>query len=131
MRRAMAARSLAARFLAVRPLAVWPLAARRPLLGGGLAIALAGSLTTSMARGADVELGRYLSSECTTCHGAAKADSTIPNIHGLGETHFVEVIKAYRDKALPNPVMQNVAARLRDEEIAALAAYFATASKPK
>ncbi len=84
----------------------------------------------SDGHGADVEFGRYLSSECVTCHGAAKADSTIPIIHGLGETHFIEVIKAYRAKALPNQVMQNVAARLRDDEIAALAAYFATVKKP-
>ena len=27
---------------------------------------------------ADVELGRYLATECTTCHGASKTDSTIP-----------------------------------------------------
>jgi cytochrome c len=80
---------------------------------------------------ADIELGRYLSSECMTCHGTAKADSTIPNIFGLGETHFVEVIRAYRDKALPNPVMQSIAGRLNDEDIAALALYFDTAKKPK
>jgi cytochrome c len=84
----------------------------------------------STGHSADVELGRYLSSECTTCHGAAKSDSAIPIIHGLDEIHFVEVIKAYRAKMLPNPVMQTIAGRLRDEEIAALAAYFATANKP-
>ena len=112
MRRAMPARISATQFLA---------------MGGGLAL----GLLASSAQGADAELGRYLSSECATCHGAAKSDSTIPIIHGLGETHFVEVIKAYRAKTLPNPVMQNIAARLGDEEIAALAAYYATAKKPK
>ena len=96
-------------------------------IGGGLAI----SLLASSAQGADAELGRYLSSECTTCHGAAKSDSTIPIIYGLGTAHFVEVIKAYRAKTLPNPVMQSITARLGDEEIAALAAYYATAKKPK
>lgn len=84
----------------------------------------------SAVLGADVEFGRYLSSECMTCHGTAKADSTIPSIFGLGEAHFVEVIRAYRVRALPNPVMQTIAGRLSDEEIAALAAYFATAKKP-
>jgi cytochrome c553 len=83
------------------------------------------------AYGADAELGRYLSTECMTCHGVSKADSTIPNIFGLGETHFVEIIRAYRDKTLPNPVMQTVASRLKDEEIAALALYFQNAKKPK
>jgi len=86
-------------------------------------------LTT--APGVDVELGRYLSSECMTCHGIAKADSTIPNIFGLGQTRFAAAIKAYRDKALPNPVMQTIASRLSDDDIAALALYFQTAKKPK
>jgi cytochrome c553 len=86
-------------------------------------------LTT--APGVDVELGRYLSSECMTCHGTAKADSTIPNIFGLSQTRFAAAIKAYRDKALPNPVMQTIASRLSDDDIAALALYFQTAKKPK
>lgn len=89
------------------------------------AIGLAG-----MAYAADVELGRYLSSECTTCH-SPHAHSAIPNIHGMMETTFTEVVRAYREKRLANPVMQNVAARLNDEDIAALAAYFASAKKAK
>lgn len=93
----------------------------------GMAIS-AGASHAAMA--GDVELGRYLSSECTTCHGAAKSDSTIPPIHGLDQKHFIEVLKAYRAKALPNPVMQNIAGRLHDDDIAALAAYFA-AAKPR
>ena len=80
--------------------------------------------------GADAELGRYLSSECMTCHGTAKSDSTIPNIFGLGEARFAEVLRAYRAKALPNPVMQAIAGRLNDDDIAALALYFEIAGKP-
>ncbi|HET8974199.1 MAG TPA: hypothetical protein VFN63_13030 [Pseudolabrys sp.] len=91
-------------------------------------LTIAAGVTASY--GADAELGRYLSSECITCHGTAKADSTIPNIFGLGQVHFVEVLRAYRAKALPNPVMQTIASRLNDEDIAALALYFETAKKP-
>jgi cytochrome c553 len=75
----------------------------------------------------DLELGRYLATECLTCHRAATATSTIPNIFGLPESHFAEVIRAYREKKLPNPIMQSIAARLSDEEIESLALYFATA----
>src|SRR5712691_9123716 len=74
----------------------------------------------------DIELGRYLASECTTCHRAGTATSTIPNICGMAETTFAEVIRAYREKRLPNAVMQAVASRLTDEEIEALAHHFAT-----
>ena len=80
--------------------------------------------------GPDLELGRYLSSECITCHRGATAKSTIPNIYGISERSFIEVVKAYRDKRLNNPVMQNIAGRLKDDEIEALAAYFAKAKRP-
>jgi cytochrome c len=78
----------------------------------------------------DIELGRYLSNECLTCHRSATATSTIPNIFGMAEKTFAEVIKAYRDKRLGNAVMQNIAERLKDDEIEALAAYFAKTKRP-
>ncbi len=88
-------------------------------------------LLTQAAFAADVELGRYLATECTTCHGgASRTDSTIPDIFGKPESLVDEKLKAYRDKRLPNEVMQLVASRLKDDEIAALAAYFRTAKKP-
>ena len=89
------------------------------------------ALLTNPAWGApDIELGRYLSAECVTCHRGGTARSAIPNIYGLAENAFVEVIKAYRDKRLNNAVMQNIAGRLKDEEIEALAAYFARTKRP-
>ena len=86
--------------------------------------------TAPSAAAADVEFGRYLASECMTCHRGATATTTIPNIFGRAEQELTHIIRAYRDKQLPNPVMQNVAGRLKDDEIEALAAYFATTPKP-
>jgi cytochrome c553 len=83
------------------------------------------------AAAADIELGRYLATECMTCHRSATATSTIPNIFGLPESHLTDTIKAYRDKKLPSPVMQTIAGRLSDEEIAALALYFSKTEQPK
>jgi len=77
----------------------------------------------------DIEFGRYLASECMTCHRAT-ATGTIPNIFSMAGTTFAEVMKAYREKRLPNAVMQTVASRLIDEEIEALAYYFATTKTP-
>ena len=87
-------------------------------------------LLSSQAFAADVEFGRYLATECMSCHGASKTDSTIPDIFGKPESLVDELLKAYRDRRLPNEVMQTVASRLKDDEIAALAAYFRTARKP-
>jgi cytochrome c553 len=78
----------------------------------------------------DIELGRYLSRQCVTCHRSATATSTIPNIFGMAESTLADVIKAYRDKRLNNAVMQNIAERLKDDEIEALAAYFARTKRP-
>jgi cytochrome c553 len=83
-----------------------------------------------VARASDAELGRYLSSECMTCHGGS-SHRTIPDIFGMAEARFAEIVKAYREKRLANQVMQTVASRLSDEEIAALAAYFASTKKRK
>lgn len=74
----------------------------------------------------DAEYGEYLSSECTTCHQASGGDDGIPSIVLWPEEDFVIAMHAYKNKDRPNPVMQMMAGRLNTEEIAALAAYFAT-----
>lgn len=74
----------------------------------------------------DPEYGEYLSSECKTCHQAAGGDDGIPAIVLWPEEDFVIAMHAYKNKDRPNPVMQMLAGRLNAEEIAALAAYFAT-----
>ena len=72
----------------------------------------------------DAEYGEYLSSECLTCHQASGAEEGIPAIVGWDEVDFVVAMHAYKTKLRPHPVMQMMAGRLSDEEIAALAAYF-------
>jgi cytochrome c len=107
---------------------------KRDVASAGLKAKAAASvamlLLSPPAFAADVELGRYLATECMTCHGASKTDSAIPELFGKPESLVDERLKAYRDKRLPNEVMQVVASRLKDDEIAALAAYFRTAKKP-
>lgn len=73
----------------------------------------------------DPEYGEYLSSECTTCHQVDGEDKGIPAITLWPEEDFVVAMHAYKSKIRPHPVMQMLAGRLSDEEIAALAAYFA------
>ncbi len=78
----------------------------------------------------DVEYGEYLSSQCTTCHQLSGKDNGIPAIVGWDAESFIAVIGSYKRKERENQAMQTIAASLGDEEIAALAAYFATL-KPK
>jgi cytochrome c553 len=72
----------------------------------------------------DRAFGEYLSAECVTCHQPTGRFAGIPPIVGWPEETFVAVMNEYKLKARPNPVMQTLAGRLSDEEIAALAAYF-------
>lgn len=72
----------------------------------------------------DVAWGEYLSSECTTCHQVSGGNDGIASITGWDTAPFVTAMHAYREKYRENPVMQLVAGRLSDDEIAALAAYF-------
>lgn len=73
----------------------------------------------------DAEYGEFLSGECTTCHRADGADEGIPSIVLWPEEDFVAAMHAYKTKTREHPVMNMIAGRLGDEEIAALAAYFA------
>ncbi|HHS94121.1 MAG TPA: c-type cytochrome [Rhodobacterales bacterium] len=73
----------------------------------------------------DRDYGEYLAAECSTCHRADGADEGIPSITGWPEEDFVVAMHAYKIQLRPHPVMQMMAGRLTDEEIAALAAYYA------
>jgi cytochrome c553 len=106
-----------------------------PRIGRGAAIrlvlALAAGLTTAPAAAqGDKALGEYLSSECVTCHQLSGRYQGIPPIVGWPEQSFVEIMDEYRSKKRVNPVMQTIAAKFSKDEIAALAAYFASV-KPR
>ena len=79
-----------------------------------------------LAIAGDKDYGEYLASECTTCHQADGSDAGIPSITGWPTEDFVVAMHAYKVKHRPHPVMQMMAGRLSDEEIASLAVYFET-----
>jgi cytochrome c len=72
----------------------------------------------------DPDYGEYLANECTTCHQRDGSYDGIPAIISWPEEDFVVAMHAYKRQIRPHPVMQMMAGRLTDEEIAALAAYF-------
>ena len=77
-----------------------------------------------LAIAGDPEYGAYLAGECTTCHRTDGADEGIPSIAGWPADDFVIALHAYKRGTRVHAVMQMVAGRLSDEEIAALAAHF-------
>ena len=80
----------------------------------------------------DKALGEYLSNTCTGCHqisGESKAG--VPPIVGWPEDQFIAVMETYKDKVRENKVMQTIAAGLSKEDLAGLAAYYASIKPAK
>ena len=86
------------------------------------------ALVPAAAAGGDVAYGEYLASECTSCHlvGADMPEGGVPLITGWDEEAFVATLQDYKSGFREHAAMQMIAARLGDEEMEALAAYFAT-----
>jgi cytochrome c553 len=80
--------------------------------------------TIGTARATDVAFGAYLAGECATCHRQDGDVKGIPAIIGWPQDQFIAVMQSYKAKDRPNPIMQTIAGRLGDAELAALAAYY-------
>jgi cytochrome c553 len=66
---------------------------------------------------------------CAACHGAEGRDTItpdVPRLAGQKAPYIEQVLRDYRSGARKHPVMQEQAATLVDDEIAALAAYYAS-----
>lgn len=73
----------------------------------------------------DIEYGAYLAQECSSCHHIHVTKPGIPHIIGLPADYFIEALTEYKEGARDNATMQTIARSLDDEQIAALAAFFA------
>lgn len=92
---------------------------------------LAADTRPALASDAKLEAyGRHLARECTSCHRVDGVDAGIPSIIGWPPDSFIATLKFYRDGARTNPVMKSVASSLNDEQLQALAAFFASVPKP-
>ncbi len=74
----------------------------------------------------DIAYGEYLAAECVTCHQPTGIDNGIPSIVGWDPQSFIKTLQSYKIKERSNPVMQMITAPMTQEEMEALAAYFAT-----
>ncbi len=107
--------------------AVSPAPARLVAAGfaSGIVVAiLAAMAATPLRASGDLAFGQYLSSECVTCHQLSGRFDGIPPIVGWPVESFVQIMNEYKNKNRDHAVMQTIAGRLSQEEIAALAAYF-------
>jgi len=81
------------------------------------------------AHAADVEAGKAkVQSVCAACHGAngVSVSDAIPNLAGQKPAYIETQLKALREGTRKNPMMNPIAGQLKDDEIANVAAYFAS-----
>jgi cytochrome c553 len=85
---------------------------------------LASVVTGLPARAAD--MAPPGASSCTGCHSAVRIpDSVIPRIAGRKAADIVQFMREYRSGAWPSSVMGRIAKGFDDQQIDAIAAWFA------
>jgi len=75
---------------------------------------------------ADSEYGEYLAGECLGCHKVNADQGGIPPINGLENAVFITALWGYKGGDRENAVMRQIAGQLGPDEMASLAAYYAT-----
>jgi cytochrome c553 len=90
--------------------------------------ALALTAAANVASAGDVAAGKAKAASCGGCHGAngVSAVPTYPNLAGQKEAYLVKQMKAFKDGTRTDPTMNAMAKPLSDEDIANLAAYYAS-----
>jgi cytochrome c553 len=106
----------------------------RPLLAVTLALAFSAGATAFAA--GDAARGKVLSYTCLGCHGIedyrnAYPDYNVPRLAGQHADYIVAALKEYKDGERQHPTMQVQAATLSDQDMADIAAYFASEAAVK
>lgn len=90
---------------------------------------MTGLLSGSAAlAGGDPELGRTKSTTCTACHGPEGRGTApiYPVLAGQHEEYLAHALRQYRSGERSNAIMAGFANGLSDDDIADLAAWFAS-----
>lgn len=77
---------------------------------------------------ADAAAGKAKAATCVACHGpeGVSVNPMWPNLAGQKEAYLAKQLKDFRDGRRNDPVMGPMAKGLSDEDIANLAAYYAS-----
>jgi cytochrome c553 len=101
---------------------------KRTLLAAGF-FALLGIVGATQAAG-DVQAGKAKAGSCAGCHGAnGEGKPPNPALAGKSESGFVQAMKDYKSGKRDNAIMKTFAVPLSEQDIANLAAYYASLKK--
>lgn len=72
--------------------------------------------------------GKMLAQACAGCHGqSGEGLGSVPDIRGYDRAFFAEVWQDFREDRRPATIMNRIARGYTEDEVAALADYFARA----
>ena len=93
-----------------------------------LTISVALLTIASPALAGDAAAGKAKSATCVACHGpdGNSVNPMWPNLAGQQEMYLAKQLRDFRDGNRKDPVMAPMAAALSDDDIANLAAYYAS-----
>lgn len=91
-------------------------------------LALLLALAPGLATAGDAAAGRTRAQQCITCHGqlGLSQNPGAPNLAGQPAIYLVEQLRAFRSGKRQHQVMSLIAKPLKDDEIADLAAWYAS-----
>ncbi|UJF24777.1 cytochrome c4 [Suttonella sp. R2A3] len=99
---------------------------------GILAVAVL-TLSASVMAAGDAAAGEQKAAVCMACHGpgGVSANPEWPSLAGQGEKYLIKQLHDFKNGDRVNAVMAPQAAMLSDEDMANLAAYYASQEAPK
>lgn len=97
---------------------------------GVMVLAVMGA--ASAQAGGDAKAGQEKAATCAACHGADGVSQipTNPTLAGQYPSYLEHALKSYRSGERENAIMAGFAAQLSDQDIADLAAWFASQKGP-
>ena len=90
-------------------------------------VLLIGSAGFAAAQAPDQHLGRGLAASCSNCHGTnGVSQGAVPSLAGAAKADFVTKMQEFKSGKRPGTIMPQLAKGYSDEQIEAVAAWFAT-----
>lgn len=98
----------------------------KPMLLTTAVFALFGIFGTAHAAG-DAAAGKAKAATCAGCHGAnGEGKASYPALAGKPESQIVAALQEYKSGKRSNPIMKSFAGQLSDQDMANVAAYYAS-----
>ncbi len=99
---------------------------KRTTLAAVAVLASLGIIGPAHAAG-DVQAGKAKAAACAACHGAnGQGAAPNPPLAGKKEDQLIQAMKDYKSGKRDNAVMKGMASSLSDQDIANMAAYYAS-----